>query len=137
MIGLCQRVKNLVDLLWIMVEFVILQVELDLLNGFGEHEFVLAHFKGLALLVCVEIFVNLNDFFEIQLFEIYVQPSDQKINHVTLLQFVIVIIVSIRATLQRSQCFQYITYFPIKLVKIIHFCNTHSIPLDKINIIDD
>ena len=68
---------------------VVLQIELDFFDGFGEHELMLGRNYFFSLFKLFKLLVNINDFFEIQFLKIYVHPPHQKIDEVSLLQFVV------------------------------------------------
>jgi hypothetical protein len=88
---------------------------------------VLSQFVWLTVPVSVEIVINLYDFFKIQLFKVNVQPSHQKVNHITLLQL---------AISYRFQRLYIRTQLSIKTVEIINPAQTFSVLFHKINVID-
>lgn len=68
---------------------IVLQIELNLLNGLSEHKLVLGHLYRHPPTVLLKPLVNFNDFLEVQLLEVNVHSADQKVNQVALLKFVI------------------------------------------------
>lgn len=68
---------------------VVLEVELDLLDGLGEHELVLGHPHGDVVYELVEALVNPDYLLEVQLLEVDVHPPYQEVYQVTLLQLVV------------------------------------------------
>jgi hypothetical protein len=68
---------------------VVLQVELNLLDGLREHELMLRDVHFLPILVQVELLVYLDDFLEVQLLKVNIHPSNKEVDQVALLQLII------------------------------------------------
>lgn len=83
----CDALDQLLQFLGVGPHTVVLQVELDLLDGLGEHELVLAQGPGDIVAVVDETLVYLDYLFEVQLLEVDVEPPDKEIHQVALLQF--------------------------------------------------
>lgn len=68
---------------------VIFKVELDLLDGLGEHEVVLRGLDLFAVDVPLKLLMDLYNFLEVQLLKVNVHPAYEEVDEIALLQLVI------------------------------------------------
>ena len=103
---------------------VIFEVELDFLDGFGEHEVVLGHSNFLALGVPPESLVDQDDFLEVQFLEVDVHPAHEEVDQVALLQLVVA---------HAAQCLEHFGELAIEVVESVHSLQALSVLLHKLH----
>lgn len=99
------------------------EVILDFFDGLGEHEFVLRDLHFHPSSEIVKALVNFDDFLEVQFFEIDVHPSDQKIDQISLLKFVIS---------KAAQSFQHFRHLSVKIVEALYLGDTLAVAVQEI-----
>lgn len=80
----------------------------------------------LPISVLTELFVYFDDLFEIQFLEINVHSSHQKINQISLLQFVVT---------QTAQGLQHLRHLSIEIVEGVYFENAFVVFTNEIDVI--
>jgi hypothetical protein len=68
-------------------ERIVLKVELDFLNGLGEHKFMLFKRQYIAIPILNEPLVYFNYFLEIKFLKINIEPPHKKVHQIALFQF--------------------------------------------------
>jgi hypothetical protein len=66
----------------------------------------------------LKLLIDFDDFLKVQLFEVYVHSSYEKVNQISLLKFVIS---------KAPQGFQYFRHLPVEIVEACYFSYTLSI----------
>jgi hypothetical protein len=86
----------------------VFEVELDFFDRFCQHELIASHLEGLFVMIGFKVFIDGDNFLEIQFLEVNIQSADKEVDYISLLQL---------TASERTECFEDVADFPVETVE--------------------